>query len=39
MLKDKMSMPMNKLLGIWRHHESYLFDYLLGFIEWLLGYA
>ncbi|BAP04654.1 hypothetical protein MS6_A0395 [Vibrio cholerae MS6] len=26
-------------LGIWRHHESYLFDSLRCFIEWLLGHA
>ncbi len=31
--------PLRRALGIWRHHESYLFDSLRCFIEWLLGHA
>nr|WP_231385620.1 hypothetical protein [Vibrio cholerae] len=30
---------LNRALGIWRYHESYLFDSLRRFIEWLLGHA
>ncbi|ABQ18892.1 conserved hypothetical protein [Vibrio cholerae O395] len=31
--------PLRRALGIWRYHESYLFDSLLCFIKWLLGHA
>ncbi|MBF4311803.1 hypothetical protein EAY03_18550 [Vibrio anguillarum] len=31
--------PLSRALGIWRHHEINLVDYLYCFIKRLLGYA